>query len=283
MTAGRADSHLHIFSRGMPAGNGRAVLGEDPEIGAYEAYRRAAGIVAGLVVGYEAEGIDPHNNSHIRSLAVQRPWMATVAFVDPRTLPGPGAIDALFEQGHAGIAVYLPDATASAAIAAWSDETWHILRNRRAILSLNARPAGMDDLSSVIRRHKGCRFLFSHLGLPGRYAATPTTVEAADRIAKLLALAEFDTVMVKISGLYAVSDPAHAYPHAAAAPFIDVLLDRFGPARCLWGSDFSPALEFVSFAQTLSNPWLDRLGSSERDQVMGGNLLTLLDQDGSRE
>jgi predicted TIM-barrel fold metal-dependent hydrolase len=282
MTASRADSHLHIFSKGMPAGNGRAVLGEDPEIAAYEAYRRAAGIVAGLVVGYEADGIDPRNNSHIRSLAAQRPWMATVAFVDPRTMPGPAAIDALLEGGHVGVAVYLPDSTASAAIAAWSNETWRILGNHRAILSLNARPECMGDLSSVVRRYNGCRFLFSHLGLPGRYATTPTAAAAADRIAELLALAELDTVMVKISGLYAVSEPPHAYPHAAAAPFIDVLLDRFGPSRCLWGSDFSPALEFVSFAQTLSNPWLDRLGPSAHDQVMGGNLLRLLDRDGSR-
>jgi predicted TIM-barrel fold metal-dependent hydrolase len=92
----------------------------------------------------------------------------------------------------------------------------------------------------------------------------------------LLGAAAFAHTMVKISGLYAVSDPAHGYPHAAAAPFIDVLLDRFGPERCLWGSDFSPALDYVSFAQTVTNQWLDRLNSAERNLVMAGNLRKLL-------
>ena len=279
MTEAYADSHLHIFSKGMPSGSGRAVLGEDPEIEAYESHRRVHGIAAGLVVGYEADGIDPHNNSYIRGLAAQRTWMATVAFVDPRAAPGPAAIETLFGHGHVGIAVYVPDAIASAAVAAWPSETWRSLRQHRAILSLNARPAGMGELAGLVGRQEGCRFLFSHLGLPGRYSTTPTAAEAADRIAELLALAELDHVMVKISGLYAVSAPPHAYPHVAARPFIDLLLERFGPSRCLWGSDFSPALEFVSFPQTLSNPWLDSLTPGERDQVMGGNLLRLLGRD----
>ena len=278
MTAGYADSHLHIFSRGFPGTAGRNVLGEDPEIEAYEALRQAYGIVAGLVVGYEADGIDPDNNRYIRTRAAERPWMATVAYVDPSEPPLPAKVEALLNEGHAGIAVYLPNAAASVATAAWLSETWRVLGDRRAILSLNARPEAMADLMPVVRRQSECTFLFAHLGLPGRHSVAPGAAEAADRIAGLLSLAELDHVMVKISGLYAVSDPPHAYPHAAAAPFIDLLLDRFGPSRCLWGSDFSPALEFVSFAQTLSNPWLDRLTASERNQVMGGNLIELLDR-----
>ena len=93
---------------------------------------------------------------------------------------------------------------------------------------------------------------------------------------KRIALAAFPNVLVKISGLYAISDPAHAYPHAAAEPFVAQVLETFGPARCLWASDFSPALSFVSFPQTITNPWLDRLTPEELDQVMGANLLGLL-------
>jgi predicted TIM-barrel fold metal-dependent hydrolase len=112
--------------------------------------------------------------------------------------------------------------------------------------------------------------------MPGRYAAPPAVADAAERLAPLLALARLPHVLVKVSGLYAISDPAHEYPHAAAAPFVDLVLDHFGPSRCLWGSDFSPALDFVSFAQTASNRWLDRLREDERTAVMGGNLLRLL-------
>ena len=91
-----------------------------------------------------------------------------------------------------------------------------------------------------------------------------------------MALAPLPNAFVKISGLYAISDPAHAYPHPAARPFVESVLENFGPERCLWASDFAPALDFVSFAQTVANPWLDGLAESERADVMGGNLLRLL-------
>jgi hypothetical protein len=58
-------------------------------------------------------------------------------------------------------------------------------------------------------------------------------------------------VGVKLSGLYAISQPSHAYPHHSAHPFIRQLYDDFGPKRLYWGSDFSPALEHVSFSQTI--------------------------------
>ena len=83
---------------------------------------------------------------------------------------------------------------------------------------------------------------------------------------------------MKFSGLYGVSDPAHDFPHAAAQPFVDLLLDAFGPARLFWGSDFSPALDYVSFAQTADVRPLAGCSPDEVAEVMGGNLLRLLDE-----
>lgn len=283
MTGVLADSHLHLFSRGFPGRSGRSVLGRDPEIEAYEAFRSVHGIAAGLVVGYEADGIDPDNNRYIRSLAAERPWLATLAYLDPRAAPAAAAVAALLDHGHVGIAVYLPDAKASAAMVAWPVETWRVLQDHRAIVSLDARHEAIGDLLPLVRRQTACTFLFSHLGLPGRHTTIPGAAQAAERLAPLLRLADLPHAMVKISGLYAVSDPPHCYPHAAAIPFIDLLLDRFRPARCIWGSDFSPALEFVSFAQTVSHPALDRLAGGARDQVMGANLLRLLGREGGGE
>jgi L-fuconolactonase len=151
------------------------------------------------------------------------------------------------------------------------------LRTQRAILSLNARPAATSHLPEVVDALAGCPMLFSHLGLPGQAARVPTAGEAGERLAPLLRLASFDHVAVKLSGLYAVSDPGHDFPHAAAQPFVDLLLDAFGPARLLWGSDFSPALDFVSFAQAADARPLAACSPAEAADVLGGNLLRLLD------
>lgn len=278
MTGCLADAHLHLFRCGFPGRCGRSVLGRDSEIEAYEAFRTAHGIEAGLVVGYEGDGIDPENNDYIREVAADRPWLATLAYADPHGSLNDESIERWMEAGHVGIALYLPDPAATEGVAAWPGSVWHSLERRRAIVSVNAQPPQIDRFAPVVEAHGGCIFLFSHLGLPGRYPSPPTVQEASRRLQPLMRLANTAHAMVKISGLYAVSEPAHAYPHAAAAPFIDALIERFGPERCLWGSDFAPALDFVSFAQTASIPWLDDLSEADLDRVMGGNLLRLLKQ-----
>jgi L-fuconolactonase len=83
-------------------------------------------------------------------------------------------------------------------------------------------------------------------------------------------------VAVKVSALCAVSDPQEAYPHLAASPFVELLLESFGVERCLWKSDFSPRLYWVSFQQATNLVQLRGLGPGEQELVMGKNLLRLI-------
>jgi predicted TIM-barrel fold metal-dependent hydrolase len=271
-----ADAHLHVFRRGFTGRYGRGPYGLGQEIDAYEHFRAEHGIARGLIVGYEGSGIEPDNNAYIRELAATRPWMATLAYVAPEATPSGGAVETLLEQGHVGIAIYLPEPAATEKVLRWPAESWQGLNARRAIVSLNAVPPSTAALAPLIEANSRCTFLFSHLGLPGRTATAPDMDAARQRLAPLLQLAAFPNVLVKISGLYAISDPAHAYPHASAAPFLEILFERFGAARCCWGSDFSPALDFVSFAQAVDTPWLARLSGADLDRVMGGNVMSLL-------
>jgi predicted TIM-barrel fold metal-dependent hydrolase len=184
----------------------------------------------------------------------------------------------LLEDGAAGFAIYLLLEDDGRALGGWPAALLAELRERRVIVSLNVRPAAAAAIQDVVDALEGCPILVSHLGLPGRFARPPAPGQAREVLAPLLALASRAHVAAKLSGLYAISDPAHDFPHAAAQPFADLLLDTFGPARLLWGSDFAPALEFVSFAQTVDLRVLVRCSPAEIDDVMGGNLLRLLDR-----
>ena len=270
-----ADAHLHLFRNGFPGLYGESLL--RPEIEVYENLRKAHGIAAGLVVGYEGEGIDPGNNAYIRALAAERPWMHTVAYADAHSAPTADVVTAILESGHAGVALYVTDAAMDAAAASWPASAWNVLHQARALVSLNATPECLAVIAPAIENFSGCTFLISHMGLPGSYRQPLAMADAEARLAPLLRLAALANVMVKISAPYAISDPAFSYPHVAAEPFLDLILNRFGVERCLWGSDFSPSLDHVSFAQTISYPWLERLGDADRASVMGGNLLRLLD------
>jgi L-fuconolactonase len=271
-----ADAHLHLFTNGFHGRSGSKPARTNLEVDAYEVLARRHGVVAGLVLGYQGEGIDLANNSYIRSLAATRPWMSTVADVSTDATPERNRLEQLMESGHRGIALYVEDAATAGAVSSWPAESWRFLEERHAIVSVNASPAGTQGLVDLVERTSGCTFLFSHLGDPGRFTQPPSADDAAHRIGALLRLARNDNVYVKISGLYAISDPANAYPHEAAWPFIELVLDKFGPGHCLWGSDFSPCLDEVSFDQVIRNPVVERLPRADYDRVMGGNLMQLL-------
>jgi predicted TIM-barrel fold metal-dependent hydrolase len=269
-----ADAHLHLFRHGFPGVYGRNLLGS--EIDVYEAFRAKHGIAAGLIVGYQGDGIDPENNAYIRELAATRPWMATLAYVEPVAMPSAAAVEALLAAGHAGLAIYVPEDRAVAALSEWDAATWRALDAHDAIVSFNIGLPQIGVLAGIAGAAPRCRLIVSHMGLPGTHRETPSRDAAQTELAPLLALAVLPNVFVKLSGFYAVSEPSHAWPHSSAAPFVEVLVDGFGADRCLWGSDFSPALDHVSFAQTITVPGLDAYDAATQAAIMGGNLMRIL-------
>jgi L-fuconolactonase len=268
------DSHLHLFRSGY----GRFTQRPFPfpgmsDVQAYERVRETHEIEAGLVVCYESDGIDPSNNAYVRDLAASRPWIHSVAYLHPMSMPGASHVASLFSTGHCGVTLYLPDEESAKAVDEWPPETWRLLSDARAIVSLNARPEATLYLQRLVERASGCQFLFSHLGLPGRFDTMPTANEAPRRIAALLKLAAFPNVAVKLSGLYAI-DPVP--PHLTARPFVELLLERFTPTNLHWGSDFSPSLDYVAFEETLELPFLSTLAPTERAFILGASLAAKL-------
>ncbi len=265
---------MHLFTRGYhPETAGAA----GTDVDRYQALRQRHNITAALAIGYEAEGIDPDNNAYLRSLVSRHPWMTTIAYLPTWPAPTPERLDELLAAGHRGIALHCLDAAAAEAVAGWPARVWSRLEGHGALVSLNSTPEAHPGLAELVRTTSGCQFLFSHVGQPGRYQqAAASERAAAQRLAALLALASSENCWVKISALYAISD--RPYPYPDADPFVTVVLNAFGPGKCLWGSDFSPTLDHGTFEQALVVPQLSHLSNRERGQVMGGNLLQLLDR-----
>ena len=271
-----ADAHIHFFRSGYRRPALPSMLGE-AETAVYDALRQIHGLTLALAIGYEADGIDPENNAYIRGLAATRPWLRTLAYLpaDSGAL-APELVVSALAAGHSGVAIYLPDQRAAEALSAWPAAAWQALAAHHHLVSLNARPPALAVLRPLFATRPAVTFLLSHLGLPGTVRAGTTAAEIDQRLAPLLALSDLPNIYVKISGIYAMSEPAHDYPHQGAAALIARVLDGFGGRRCLWASDFAPALEFVSFAQAIAWPGLDALAPSERRDIMGGNLTRLL-------
>jgi L-fuconolactonase len=274
--APRADAHVHLFREGFAGETGSSPAGSD-EVEAYERLRLHHGIERSLVLGYEGDPRYVGNSEDVLSLAQRHPWIAPLVYLRHAPAPQPSVLRDYAERGAVGFALYPDDAGEGRALVEWPDAALAELRRQRALISINAEPETLAAIGRFIDELDECTVVISHLGSPPRCSAPPGVAQARDLLAPLLRLASGSHVRVKLSGLYAISDPAHDFPHASAKPFLDVVLERFEPSRVLWGSDFPPALDHVSFAQLVDTRLLSGCSQTEIDGVMGTNLLGLLD------
>ncbi len=120
------------------------------------------------------------------------------------------------------------------------------------------------------------RFVLDHAGKPPIAASELTTGEPhsgdmAAWTADLRALAARPNVAVKLSGL--VTEAAwESWTPGQLAPVMEYVLDRFGPARTMFGSDWPVCLLAASYAEVAAavTPVLEGLSAAERADVRGG-------------
>jgi L-fuconolactonase len=275
----RADAHVHFFRGGYADSVPESCRRVRPsEISLYEALMEKYSIRRVLAIGYEGQPFAAGNNSYLAELAESRPWLVPIAYADnPAALDVP-TLKRWREQRFAGVSIYLFNNAAASALHSIRDDVWEWLVERRWLISVNSKVPYWSIWPSILSRFPALRVLVSHLGLPAPAEREPDKVWAKFRMTDVLALAEFPGVNVKLSGFYALTQPSYAYPHRSAWPYVELVHAAFGPQRLLWGSDFAPSLEHVSFPQTLS--LFDEMpffSENDHRQIMGANLMRLIE------
>lgn len=240
----RTDSHIHLFAKGYF---------EPPiperDLVAYEAMRTAAGVSTALVVGYEGEERFAGNNDYILALSRHLPWVRPLAFLSVASPPTPAELEHLSSAGYDGFSMYLP--VAGPSLDSWPVDlvTKVVELFRGRILSINGSPRAASRVLPQLRYlADNSQILISHLGGAGAAALGASVNHAKHLLAPYLSLSEIPTVMVKVSGLYAMDRP---YPHTGAQGVVEAVIDQFGTGRLVWGSDFSPALAAVDRSQLM--------------------------------
>jgi L-fuconolactonase len=97
-------------------------------------------------------------------------------------------------------------------------------------------PRHFDDVRVVAARFPQLRIVVDHLGKPPLGTGSLPAWEA-----KLRALARFDNVFAKVSGLNTALE-THDWEPSHLRPAVEVAVDAFGAGRLLWGSDWPVAL-----------------------------------------
>jgi L-fuconolactonase len=87
-------------------------------------------------------------------------------------------------------------------------------------------------------------------------------------------IAEFPNLFCKLSGLVTEADWRNWKP-ADFTPYLDVVLDAFGPDRVMFGSDWPVCLLAASYAQVkqIVDDFLRDCTSAQKENIFGGNAI----------
>ena len=133
---------------------------------------------------------------------------------------------------------------------------WRRAADLGLLIELHIGPNYAADLAAALAKYPRVPVLIDHLAEP--QLGTPEEYE------DVLALAKFDNVTMKLSGLGHFAKEPPLYPDAL--PLTRRVADAFGPERLVWGDD-TPALVDTHLAH---------FSEADRARVKGNNLARLL-------
>ena len=144
----------------------------------------------------------------------------------------------------------------------------------RAGIPVNVMCSGrLPLLGELARSHPDTRVVVDHVGLVQPFEP-PVPADPFADLAHLISLAECDNVAVKISGACTLSHEPYPYPDIWEP--LGRVFDAFGFERCMWGTDWTRAVNFLTYEQGVEAFRITgQLSDSERSALMGGSLANI--------
>jgi predicted TIM-barrel fold metal-dependent hydrolase len=128
----------------------------------------------------------------------------------------------------------------------------------------------LEQAGQLAARNPNTQLVIDHLGLQQPFEPPPPAHPWAD-LPKVLALAAYPNVAIKISGACTLSH--QPFPYNDVWDPLGRIFDAFGFNRCLWGTDWTRAVKLLTYQQGVEAFRVtDRLSDSDRAALMGGSL-----------
>jgi len=90
----------------------------------------------------------------------------------------------------------------------------------------------------------------------------------------IFALAKHERVMCKLSGMVTEAD-WQSWKYEDLEPYLDIVLEAFGPERLMFGSDWPVCLVAAEYGEVIGavERYISKLSASEQSQIMGSNAI----------
>jgi len=249
------DSHVHIFTQDMPLSPHAwtrpeySFIAED-----LLATLDAHGVHFAVVAGISLYG---YYNDYMVAKLREHPRLRGTANVPPTI--GPLELAAMKDAGVVGVRLFLASAT-SGDVPDIRDADHRLLLRRVRDLDLHVHLVAQDDvfadaLETV--QAAGVKLVIDHFG-----GADPALGADCPRLAAAMRAVEAGNAWIKISAGFRFTPLApprtaddYARAREAELRLVDLLLERVGPERLLWGSDcpFVGHEGAVTYADTIAS------------------------------
>ena len=264
------DCQVHAYARNTPENPWRAILTGPDEVTGDDmvAAMDAVGVDGALLISpFTIYGYDP---SYVVSVYEQHPdRFGLIRPFDPRSeriaqemeewtsLPGVVGARVVLNFEEAGA----DDPGINAIVEAGG----------RAGVPVNVLCSGrLSVFREIARRHPNTQLVIDHVGLPQPFDPPPPDDPWA-QLDEVAALAEFEHVAIKISGACTLSHQAFPYPDIWAP--LSRLFEAYGLDRCMWGTDWTRAVNLLTFEQGVESFRVtDALSDADRAKLMGGTV-----------
>lgn len=133
----------------------------------------------------------------------------------------------------------------------------------------------LEQAKQMAARNPDTVLVIDHLGLQQPFEP-PVPAEPFAELPKLLTLAAHDNIRVKISGACTLSH--QPFPYMDIWEPLGRIFDAFGLDRCMWGTDWTRAVAFLTYEQGVEAFRVtDRLSDSDKAVLMGETLRRVYD------
>ena len=262
------DCQVHVYERNSPDRPWTSHLAGPPEVTGDQmiAAMDSVGVDAAIIVSvWSYYRYDPSYAVSVRDACPDR--FALVAPVDPTDPAGAEIIADLAEtKGAVGIRLFeLPEDPRDPGLR----RTVEAAQRHSIVVNLLAHEK-LESADAIVAAYPDCQFALDHLGMRPAPAPPIHPNPFAD-LEKVAALARHDNLAIKLSGVGSMS--ADAYPFSDVWDPVLRLVDAFGVDRCMWGSDWTRALDFLSYRESVDMFRLNQAFSAgDRAALMGGAL-----------
>jgi predicted TIM-barrel fold metal-dependent hydrolase len=252
------DSQVHSYERNQPGRPWHGVLAGPAEVTGEQMVAKMdeAGVDGAILVS--AFTMYRYDASY--ALSVQRAYPSRFALVKPIDPANPTVEDTVAEWKRT-----------PGAIACRPGLNRVLAAAGRYALPINLHIAGrLDQGTELIRRHPDTQVIVDHVGLVQPHDP-PVPDQPWAELPKVLALAKLPNVAIKISGACTLS--CEPYPYKDIWDPICRVIDAFGLDRCMWGTDWTRAVNFLTFKQGVDAfRDTDRISASDKAKLMGGTV-----------